>query len=237
MSDVWMLRTGILIAGVLLIAAIYFFGRPRKPGQGRRVEPREAARTEPTFGEQIGAGLTEDGPDAGMQAEMPLERTATGGDLGRRAHEDFDKIVTLYIAARAGNVLRGPDIVVAAEKTGLTYGHMQIFHRLMEGRPERGPVFSVANIMKPGSFDMATVQSLETPAIAFFLTLPAPVSALDAWEMMLPTAERMAELLDGVLLDESRNALGRQRVQHLRDELRAYDRQHEAAPVTRGTRW
>src|SRR5690349_22458580 len=73
-------------------------------------------------------------------------------------------------------------------------------------------VFSVANIMKPGSFDMATIQSLETPAIAFFLTLPAPIPALDAWETMLPTAERMAELLNGVLLDESRNALGRQRI-------------------------
>jgi cell division protein ZipA len=238
MSDVWMLRAGILVAGLLLIAAIYFFGRPRRPGQGRRVETRDA-RTEPTLGEQIEAGFggAGDGPDAGAQGEIPLERPAAGGELGRRAHEDFDKIVTLYIAARAGNVLRGPDIVVAAEKTGLTYGHMQIFHRLLEGRPERGPVFSVANIMKPGSFDMATIQSMETPAIAFFLTLPAPVSALDAWEMMLPTAERMAELLDGVLLDESRNALGRQRVQHLRDELRAYDRQHEAAQPTRPARW
>lgn len=238
MSDVWMLRTGILIAGLLLIVAIYVFGRPRKPGQGRRVDTREV-RTEPTLGEQIQAGFESagEGADAGMQGEIPLERPASGNDLGRRAHEDFDKIVTLYIAARAGNVLRGPDIVVAAEKTGLTYGHMQIFHRLLEGRPERGPVFSVANIMKPGSFDMATVQSLETPAIAFFLTLPAPVSALDAWEMMLPTAERMAELLDGVLLDESRNALGRQRVQHLRDELRAYDRQHDVPVSTRPARW
>jgi cell division protein ZipA len=54
---------------------------------------------------------------------------------------------------------------------------------------------------------------------------------------MLPIAERMADLLGGVLLDESRNALGRQRVQHLRDELRAYDRQREAAPITRGPRW
>jgi cell division protein ZipA len=98
-------------------------------------------------------------------------------------------------------------------------------------------VFSVANIMKPGSFDMATIQALETPAIAFFLTLPAPLPALDGWEMMLPTAQRMAELLDGVVLDESRNALGRQRIQHLRDELRAYDRQHEAPPITRSPRW
>ena len=122
------------------------------------------------------------------------------------------------------------------EKTGLAYGHMNVFHRLVEGHPERGPIFSVANIMKPGSFEMATIQSLETPAIAFFLTLPAPVSALDAWETMLPTAHRMAELLDGVLLDESRNALGRQRIQHLRDELRAWDRPQESPPPPR-SRW
>jgi cell division protein ZipA len=142
----------------------------------------------------------------------------------------------LYFDLVAGALLRGPDIVVAAEKTGLAYGHMNVFHRLVEGHPERGPIFSVANIMKPGSFEMATIQSLETPAIAFFLTLPAPVSALDAWETMLPTAQRMAELLDGVLLDESRNALGRQRIQHLRDELRAWDRRQEAPPPPR-SRW
>jgi len=237
MSDVWMLRTGILVAGVLLLAAIYFFGRPRRPGQGRRVDaPREAPRREPVLGAQDEAEPMADG--GGSQQEMDLEeRPAPGSDLGRRASDAFDKIVTLYVAARAGNVLRGSDIVVAAEKAGLAYGHMNVFHRLVEGHPERGPVFSVANIMKPGSFDMATIQSMETPAIAFFLTLPAPMPALDAWEMMQPTAERMAELLDGVVLDEQRNALGRQRVQHLRDELRAYDRQHEAAPMGRTSRW
>ena len=241
MSDVWMLRTGILIAGVLLIAAIYFFGRPRKPGQGRRLEGRRDGRLEPTLGEQVEAGFAGNAgfaDDGAVQSEMELDGDATpGGDLGRRTSEDFEKIVTLYIAARAGEKLKGPDIVVAAEKAGLVYGHMNVFHRLVEGHPERGPIFSVANIMKPGSFDMASIQALETPAIAFFLTLPAPIPALDAWEAMLPTAERMADLLNGVLLDESRNALGRQRVQHLRDELRAFDRQREAAPITRAPRW
>jgi cell division protein ZipA len=239
MSDVWMLRTGILIAGVLLIAAIYFFGRPRRPGQGRRIDTRaDGQRLEPTLGEQLQAELDAgEGGDAFVQSEMELERGVAGSELGRRASDDFEKIVTLYIAARAGEKLRGPDIVVAAEKAGLVYGHMNVFHRLVEGHPERGPVFSVANIMKPGSFDMASIQSLETPAIAFFLTLPAPIAALDAWETMLPTAERMSELLHGVLLDESRNALGRQRIAHLRDELRAYDRQHEVAPITRSPRW
>lgn len=244
------LRIGILIAGLLLLAAIWYFGtRPRQgPGQGRRVprEERDAgARTEPTLGSQIERELAETPAAAGeelVQAEMDLLDESVGAaspnsELGKRVSEDFDRIVTLYVAARAGQVLRGPDIVVAAEKAGLTYGHMNVFHRLVESHPERGPIFSVANIRKPGSFEMASIQSMETPAIAFFLTLPAPVSALDAWDAMLPAAQRMAELLDGVLLDESRNALGRQRIAGLRDELRAWDREHEVPPVGRSPRW
>ena len=248
MSDVSMLRIGLVVAGVLLLAAIYFFGRPRRAGQGRRrgegfASGGDSRRIEPTLGELLQQELSTSGDavaDGAVQGSIDLDapapaEPATAGH-GRRASEEFDKIVTLYIAAKAGEKLRGPDIVVAAEKTGLAYGYMNVFHRLVEGHPERGPVFSVANIMKPGSFDMATIQSLETPAIAFFLTLPAPVSALDAWETMLPTAERMTELLGGVLLDESRSALGRQRIQHIREDLRAWDRQHEAPPPSR-SRW
>lgn len=249
MSDAWMLRIAIIIAGIVLVAAIYFFGRPTRPGQGRRVEGGrpgqgkggDSRRVEPTLGELLSQDpiVGARAGDEAVQADLGLDDTTpvdAGSDAGRRVSDEFDKIVTLYIAAKAGEKLRGPDIVVAAEKTGLAYGHMNVFHRLVEGHPERGPIFSVANIMKPGSFEMATIQSLETPAIAFFLTLPAPVSALDAWETMLPTAQRMAELLDGVLLDESRNALGRQRIQHLRDELRAWDRRQETPPPPR-SRW
>src|SRR3546814_7590334 len=60
MSDAWLLRLGILVAGVILIAAIYFFGKPRRQGQGRRVGPGErGSRTEPTLGAQIESELAE----------------------------------------------------------------------------------------------------------------------------------------------------------------------------------
>ncbi len=244
MSDVALLRIGILVAGVLLVAAIFLFGRPKKKVQGRRVEGTDSAsgqRREPLLGDQPGgaaeAGL--DGEEGVSQAELGLpEVDATpASDLGKRATQDFDKIVSLFVAARAGEKLRGEDIVVAAEKTGLVFGHMNVFHRLVEGHPERGPIFSMANIMKPGSFDMASIREMETPAIAFFLTLPAPLTALDAWEKMLPTVQRMGELLNGEVLDDSRATLGRQRIAHIRDELRAYDRQHQAPPLTKAPRW
>ena len=248
LSEPTLLRIGIVVAGVVLLLAIVFFGRPRKPGQGRRVARGDAARSEPSLGEQLesemGATARSSG-DAATQAELDLLDQTRGADpaassnseLGRRASDEFDRIVTLYLAARAGAMLHGAEIVVAAEKAGLVFGHMGVFHRLVDGHPDRGPVFSVANIMKPGSFDMATIESLETPAIAFFLTLPASIPALDAWETMLPTATRMAELLDGVVLDEQRNALGRQRIAHIRDDLRAYDRQREVPGTPRQNRW
>lgn len=239
MSDMTLLRIGIAVAVSLLLGAIIFFGRGRKDRQGRRVTRGESGddggRQEPTLGEQLagswGQGATVEQEELQLQDTGPIP-----SELGKRPLEHFDRIVSLYVAAKAGNQLHGQDIVVAAEKAGLSFGHMDVFHRLVDGKPEFGPVFSVANIIKPGSFDLSRIGSLQTPAIAFFLTLPAPLAALDAWDTMLPAAQRMAELLDGVVLDEERNALGRQRIAHIRDELRAYDRQQQAPPLSK-PRW
>lgn len=236
MSDMTLLRIGIAVAMSVLLGAIIYFGRSRNAGQGRRVARatgRSGEQQAPDAGAVDRAGAHEDVAQDELPLAPPPERVLPG----KRVSDQFDRIVTLYVAAKAGCTLRGPDILVAAEKAGLTFGYMDIFHRLVDGRPELGPIFSVANIIKPGSFDLTQIDSLETPALAFFLTLPAPVPALDAWETMEPAAQRMADLLDGVVLDEDRNALGRQRIQYIRDELRAYDRQNAAPPLARSTRW
>ncbi len=225
MSETLAIRLGIIIAGLVLIAVIFWSSRGKKPVQGQR-SPTRTTRNEPTLGEDIRDALADETASS-LEQHEPDAVSSQSHEPGRRQAEEFDKIVTLYVAARAGQTLHGPDILVAAEKVGLVYGHMQIFHRLLEGKPSADPVFSVANIMKPGNFDLARLDEVQTPAIAFFLTLPAPVDALEAWDTMHPTAQRMAELLDGVLLDGDRNALGRQRITHIRDEMRAYDRARE----------
>ena len=104
---------------------------------------------------------------------------------------------------------------------------MGIFHRLVIGKVVDGPVFSMANMVKPGNFDMSRLDETRTPGVTLFMTLPGPLPALDAWEMLLPTAQRLAELLDA-------QALGRQRIAHLRDELRAWDREQERNQIRPG---
>ena len=102
MSDTALLRIGILAAGLLLIAAIFLFGRPKKKPQGRRVEgaePTSGERREPVLGEDgvaVAEGRVEPGmPGEGEQAELGLGETDPGAsDLGKRATQDFDKIVS-----------------------------------------------------------------------------------------------------------------------------------------------
>ncbi|MBD8880880.1 cell division protein ZipA [Rhodanobacter sp. 7MK24] len=167
-------------------------------------------------------------PVSAPQPNRPPPRS----DLGRRpAQMPVERIVTLFVVAREGSSFHGPDLIVAAEKAGLEFGDMGIYHRLADGKRELGPIFSVANMLKPGSFDLSRLDVLRTPGLSFFMTLPAPLPALDAWDTMLPTAQRLAELLDGQVLDEERNALGRQRIAHIRDELRGWDRDRQGEEI------
>jgi cell division protein ZipA len=249
LSDTALLRIGLVVAAVVLFAVIAFTSR-KKPEQGKRVvgtrPDNSSGRLEPTLKQILEAEAAGEGAEPGVE-QMQLDKldhaldkhgTPTAppptAQIGARPNANFDKIVTLTIAARAGHALSGPDLVVAAEKAGLVYGHMNIFHRMVEKHPEQGPIFSVANLVKPGNFDLRAIKEVSTPGISFFMTLPGPLSALDAWDTMLPTAQRMAELLDAILLDEERNALGRQRVANIRDELRAYDRQREKLNIKPG---
>jgi cell division protein ZipA len=168
-------------------------------------------------------------------APAPAPKVQPRSDLGRRPSQmPVERIVTLFVVARQGAHFNGADLVVAAEKAGLEFGDMGIYHRLVDGKRELGPVFSVANMLKPGNFDLGRIDTLRTPGLSFFMTLPAPIPALDAWDAMLPTAQRLAELLDGQVLDEERNALGRQRIAYIRDELRGWDRDHEGEEIKFG---
>src|SRR4249919_3998082 len=250
LSDTALLRIAIVVAALVLFLVIWLSAR-RKSAQGKRVAsrdggPERSERTEPTLRELIETGNAQPAPAAPVVGRTTLETDATPAapattpapratpQPGVRPNSEFDKIVSVFLVARAGQTIAGPDLVVAAEKAGLVYGHMNIFHRLVDNHPELGPIFSVANLVKPGHFDLSAIRELQTPAVNFFITLPGPIPALDAWDSLLPTAQRMAELLDAVLLDEQRNALGRQRIANIRDEMRAYDRAREKQQIRPG---
>ncbi|MCC5857975.1 MAG: cell division protein ZipA [Ectothiorhodospiraceae bacterium] len=151
-----------------------------------------------------------------------------GADEPRIQDEEYqdagEKIVVLHVVAGRGYCFTGPALVEAAEQVGLRHGRHEIFHRTMNTRNGEVAVFSMASMVKPGTFDLSRVDEMETPGVALFMRLPAPFDGLTAFEQMLETARRLADSLDGYLLDPQRCDLTQQAVEHIREELREYRR-------------
>ncbi len=237
LSDAAILRMIIIIAFMAIIAFILYSGRSKSAGRpgAVRVDPSIADSAEP---EAIEPGQIQNPPEElGQQADLGLKQRpepVSTSKIGKRKSETYEKLVMLYLAAKSGHTISGAELVLAAEKVGLIHGHHNIYHRLADSSTGGEPVFSMANVIQPGYFELDRIDTLITPGVSFFLTLPGPVSAVQAWDSMLPIAERMAQLLDAVLLDSERNALGRQRILHIKEELRAYDREKERQTIKPG---
>ena len=230
------IRIALVFVGALILGAIYWFGRPKRVSASRQ-EPIMPWQKNPDDPVSVGVAsdsfATLNDPDAEVCVEsdglaspdMPREPSAP--QPGERSNRDFDQIISLHVMARDDGLISGGELIVAAEKASLVYGAQGLFHRLVDGRPEAGPIFSMVNRIQPGRFDLSKITELSTPGVSFFMTLPCALAGLDAWDRMLPAAQRLAGLLNADIYDDEMNLLGRQRIASIRDELRAYDRKSE----------
>ena len=153
------------------------------------------------------------------------------GDKPAKAAPQPELIIVLHVAATGERRLRGEDLREALETAGLEFGDMDIYHRYSEVDGERRQLFSVANMIKPGTLRDQDLVDLETPGVSLFMRLPGPLRPLEALEEMLDVAGRLAAGLDAQLLAENRIPLTRQLTEHMRDRVRAFSLEMERARV------
>ncbi len=129
-----------------------------------------------------------------------------------------DKIVTIRILSRAGAPFRAEDLVLALRDSGLRHGRFGIFHAQVSDTDDT-PVFSVASLTEPGSFDLTRVHTDVYQGVSLFLGLPGPVDGVAAFESMVSAAREVSRRLDGNLVDEHGSTLSVQRERYLREEV------------------
>lgn len=239
------LRLILILVGIAILAVIVLLHKPAGETRRNHARWRQAhrERLEPSLGGDNADEPAEesDRQKAGSAAHWAEERagSVTEPPVSKPSRAEKpstsqppDKIVYLYICRRDERRINGSDLLDAAIKAGLNFGEMNIFHRRQEGVKQ--PVFSMANLTKPGYFDPGSWNVFDTPGVTLFLTLPAPVSALDAWDAMHATAQRLGELLEANVLDDSQCLLTRQRIAQIREEMREYDRTNGLVGVPKG---
>ena len=202
---------GLVLAGIVVVHQLKARAVRKKPDwRIHRKEPRLSVKDD----DDMAADWSE---SASYQAE-PVQPGLTGLTPART----IDQVVTLHIRRKDQGSIGGNDLCDAAKRAGLTFGEMNIFHRIQEGSDR--PVFSVANLVAPGDFNPDDWDHFQSPGLTLFLQLPSDLPALDCWESMLATATRLTELLDAEILDSNRTLLSRVRIGEIREQMRQFDR-------------
>ena len=151
-----------------------------------------------------------------------------GDKPGTAKTDTAAEVISVNLQSRLG-LLTGADLFRAMQKCGMEYGEMDIFHRLGgDGKP----LFSAANMIKPGGFNVDDLVNIRTPGITLFLRLPRVADPLRALDEMWATALTLAGELGADILDENRNPLSAQKQQRMRDEALEYIRR-AAMPAKR----
>ena len=134
------------------------------------------------------------------------------------AEPEWDLVIALTVMAPKDRLFTGRAIKNALDNQDLHFGDMQIYHRFTLGSRKQS-LFSVANIVDPGTFLPAELISMKTPGVLLFARLPGPVNGLAVLDAMLDCARQMAEQLDGVVCDEQRQPLTEQTLEALRSRI------------------
>ena len=123
--------------------------------------------------------------------------TDSHSDTESAAPTARDDVISLYVRSRSGVKLGGNDLVKALNGVGMRYGDMAIFHHHGAGELVcNEPIFSAANMFEPGTFDLRKIDGFQTSGITLFMQLPGALDGAVAFELLLNTAQRFAELTD-----------------------------------------
>ncbi len=143
-----------------------------------------------------------------------------------------EKVIALHLMPKAGEMFSAIDFVGAVQAEGLKFGRFDIFHRFADpdtANDNTPALFSLANMIKPGTFSLLDLEKQQFKGASMFLVLPGPDDAVAAFADMLATGRRLAVTLDGQLLDSHGTQLSRQSASHLREDIINY--QHGLSPA------
>tara|TARA_R110002096_G_scaffold404123_2_gene601840 strand:- start:57138 stop:58028 length:891 start_codon:yes stop_codon:yes gene_type:complete len=140
-----------------------------------------------------------------------------------KINQNSDDLLVLYITSPLPTLFNGLSISKAADEIGMVYGHMNVFHHFGPGKLHSGqPLFSVANMHEPGSFDLGRMADLKTKGIVSFMYSPASIDASVVFELYLNTTQRMAELLGGDIRTPDNEILNATSINALRNKAASF---------------
>ena len=150
-----------------------------------------------------------------------VQTTAAAAD---KEPPPFDEVLVIIVVAHSEDGFSGAALQQNVMESGLRYGDMDIYHRHESMTGNGDVLFSMANALKPGTFNPDELEHSHIRAVSFFMGLPGPRHPKQALDLMIASARKLAQELGGDLKDDSRSVLTAQTIEHYRQRIAEYER-------------
>jgi cell division protein ZipA len=137
---------------------------------------------------------------------------------------DFEEVFVINVISKDPEGYSGAKLLEILLACDVRYGDMDIFHRSEVKKLGGKNQFSVANLVEPGTFNLDGMRHMKTPGIAFFMRLPGPSNAMNAFDSMVETAECIVRNLGGEMRDQDKSVMTKQTVAHDKERVREFER-------------
>ena len=137
-----------------------------------------------------------------------------------------DEVLIVNVMAKKGELFAGEELLNALTLLRMRLGDMEIFHRHHEDDPDGPVVYSLANMIVPGTFKLSEMKTFTTPGVSMFLGLPVTGDSLSVYSDMIESAQYLTKRLGGELKDENRSVMTAQTIEHGRQRVMEYERKN-----------
>lgn len=132
--------------------------------------------------------------------------------------------MVINVRASDDNPISGAALLPMLLTLGFKFGDQDIFHRHTSADGNGPVLFSLANMFKPGVFDIDNLETFTTVGVSLFMILPVDGDTHQVFNMMHNAARKIADEFGAQILDGRRSVLTKQGLQQYFEKIRDFER-------------